>query len=203
MRGSPSLPPWESGAVLLWGETLQLEFAIAAPYAFKKQKENICMTAQHFAVNDSRTKPCVWPQKLRPRWEVISAKVPLGSKLSQHRYSEVCPAALRPDPDTRGALYLGMPELQFLVSSKSHGGEGCEPSKVVVVAWELSVRSARWVLWQVFVSDLSSWHCAVQGGVSQVGALLRRAFNEIVGAAGKMPQDLSEAERVHTLGCKT
>lgn len=37
---------------------------------------------------------------------------------------------------------------------------------------------------------------------SWVGALLWRALNEIVGAAGKMPQDLSEAERVHTLGCK-
>lgn len=65
------------------------------------------------------------------------------------------------------------------------------------------MRSARWVLWQIFVSDFSTWCCAAQGGVSQVGALLRRAFNELVGAAGKMPQDLSEAERVHTLGCKT
>jgi len=44
---------------------------------------------------------------------------------------------------------------------------------------------------------------ALRREVSWVGALLRRALNEIVGAAGKMPQDLSEAERVHTLGCKT
>lgn len=65
------------------------------------------------------------------------------------------------------------------------------------------MKSARRVLWQIFVSDLSSCLCAAQGGLSRVGALLRRALNEIVGAAGKMPQDLSEAERVHTLGCKT
>ena len=65
------------------------------------------------------------------------------------------------------------------------------------------MRSARWVLWQIFVSDLSSWCCAAQGGLCRVGALLGRPLNEIVGATGKMPQDLSEAERVHTLGCKT
>jgi len=36
------------------GEALQTELALAAPDAFKEQKENICMTAR------------VWRQKLRP-----------------------------------------------------------------------------------------------------------------------------------------
>lgn len=65
------------------------------------------------------------------------------------------------------------------------------------------MRSAHWVLWPVFVSDLSSWLCAGWGRLYWVGALLGRALNEIVRAAGKMPQDLGEAETVHTLGHKT
>lgn len=61
------------------GERLQLVLAIAAPDAFKERKESICMTAQPFAANDSRRKSWVWPQKLKPCWEGISAKVHLGS----------------------------------------------------------------------------------------------------------------------------
>lgn len=112
--------------------------------------------------------------------------------------------ALRSEPLTPGVhWYFGTPSWQFLVLSQSHGGKGCGPSEVVVVAWEVSIKSAGWVLWQMFVSDLSSWHCAVQGELSQVRALLGRALNEIVGAAEKLPQDLSEAERIHTLAYKT
>lgn len=80
------------------------------------------------------------------------------------------------------------------------------PSEVSAVSWEVSTRRVCWVC-QVFpgrcLSVLSPRCCAVQRGLPWVGALLWRALNEIVGAAGKMPQDLSEAERVHTLGCKT
>lgn len=59
-----ALPPWDGSCrpvdlFYYGGERLQLELAIAAPDAFKEQKENICMTAQPFAADDSKRQPWV------------------------------------------------------------------------------------------------------------------------------------------------
>lgn len=134
----------------------------------------------------------LWPMtpanKPRPPWEGISIVI---EQLQQSLYLRI--------PGL--CWYLGTPVWQFLVSSKAvtQWGGWKWPRR----SPQLSSDGAHQVLQWIFAPDLSSQQRAVQGGLPQVKALLQRALNEVEGAAGKMPQDLSEAEKAHTSGCKT
>lgn len=96
--------------------------------------------------------------------------------------------------DTRRALVLGAQFWQLLISSQSRGDRTVSPVRCLQCPGSVHQEGSLGSLQVSVCLSVCSQPCAVQGGLPQAGALLWRALNEIVGAAGKRPQDLSETE---------